>query len=875
MFPAEADDKPYACSHCSRRCGDVGSLKEHMRTHTGERPFKCEICGRPFSTSGSRRRHERLVHGTVLTSKKYRNGQETDSADMNPNRAGSMKLTGQYLCLVCNIELTSIEAILKHHRTAHSSDEQTDQKSTNLASRHAPEREASDQSLAIDVVDVSDSHSQGKETPKKSTHCIETRRKTLLKSKDTPLAGKLTNNDHKQVYVCRFCSKEFCRLPYFQKHMLQHSEAETMPCDVKIECESEEPADIEAVKSENAVENEASANLWYSDGKTVDYSQDVVLHEVKDEHATALLHLTASEEVFQDMSNIQEFAAHENNNGSNGQDWQREEGQKKSLSRGKKRKKKSIQNERTKRMAVRRVSAQRLSYPASDQSDSLGENCQAVSSGERTASDEAATGSSVAEEVVSSNGRLVSCAKCGIKLTLSDDYCDDDDGEKTFMCDTCYVVSCLNNTKEVDETKDVTFKSEGECNQMTDRAGDTSDTFELDKIQMPFSCTVCNRSFAFKYRLQRHMLHHTGEKPFKCNECGKAFTTNAYLGAHVALHKNEWKYSCSICEKFFCHRIAWRNHKRLHEKKERARHGSSTGHTCCNGDGERICSCGDGCNKCYKKAENKPRKEKVFYTCTLCNRQFQSKFRLQRHGLHHTGEKPYKCDECGKAFTTNAYLGSHMARHSNVLSHLCSICGKSFADRIAWRGHMRCHAGRKKPMMKPSKMEHICWICGAKLSTASGLTRHLRSHGIGEKFYKCDECGLLFRTMEGFKYHVGRHAPEKPYHCMDCPKVFADAWSLKFHSKTHAKGGSFECNVCSKKFTALYSLKVHGKRHLDMRYSCEYCGETFGFARKFRSHLISHRPPCSCENCGTTFTRLQGLRKHQRRFKNSGCKQRM
>lgn len=863
MFPAEAEDKPYPCNHCSRRCGDVGSLKEHMRTHTGERPFKCEICDRPFSTSGSRRRHERLVHGTVLTSKKSR--QETDSAAGDHHRAGGMKLTGQYLCLICNIELTSIEAILKHHRIAHSSEDQTDQKSTSIASQsRAKHRTPSGLCLAVDAQDRVESSSQGRETSKGSTHGIETRRKTLLRSPAKP-----TNNDHKQIYVCRYCDKEFCRLANFQKHMLQHSEEETTPCDVKIECESEEPAECEIVKSEDAADDEQSADLWCSDGEGVDYGQGLVLREVKGEHATDILHLTASEEVFQDVSNIQEFTSHDNNNRC--EDWRREDGQMKRASRGKKRKATSTQNEPNKRIALLRESGQHISYPASSyQSDSLGnENGQAVASSDRTSSDEAATASSMAEEAAGSNVRHVSCDKCGITLPLPGEYVDDDGGEKTFMCDTCYVDSCLNNTKEDNETKDVICKSEG------DVPGDPLDAFDPDKIPMPFTCTVCGRSFAFKYRLQRHMLHHTGEKPFKCNECGKAFTTNAYLGAHVALHRNEWKYSCSVCEKFFCHRIAWRNHKRQHEKKERARHGSSTGHTCCNGDGERICSCGDACSKCYKKAENKPRKEKVFYTCTLCDRQFQSKFRLQRHGLHHTGEKPYRCEQCGKAFTTNAYLGSHMARHGNELSHLCSICGKSFADRIAWRGHMRCHAGRKKPMIKPSKMEHICWICGSKLSTASGLTRHLRSHGIGERFHKCEICGLLFRTMEGFKYHVGRHSPEKPYHCMDCPKVFADAWSLKFHSKTHAKGGSFECNVCGKKFTALYSLKVHGKRHTEMTYSCEYCGETFGFARKYRSHLLLHRPPCSCENCGTTFTRLQGLRKHQRRFKNSGCKQRM
>jgi hypothetical protein len=47
----------FTCATCGMVYGSSGTLKSHMRTHTGVRPFACTNCDKTFTTSGGRREH--------------------------------------------------------------------------------------------------------------------------------------------------------------------------------------------------------------------------------------------------------------------------------------------------------------------------------------------------------------------------------------------------------------------------------------------------------------------------------------------------------------------------------------------------------------------------------------------------------------------------------------------------------------------------------------------------------------------------------------------------------------------------------------------------------------------------------------------------
>ncbi|KAI8343696.1 hypothetical protein BC941DRAFT_412060 [Chlamydoabsidia padenii] len=54
----------------------------------------------------------------------------------------------------------------------------------------------------------------------------------------------------------------------------------------------------------------------------------------------------------------------------------------------------------------------------------------------------------------------------------------------------------------------------------------------------PYQCQICERSFARKHDLQRHIRVHTGDKPYACLCCKKAFARTDALKRHLRMEDN-------------------------------------------------------------------------------------------------------------------------------------------------------------------------------------------------------------------------------------------------------------------------------------------------------------------------------------------------
>lgn len=90
-------------------------------------------------------------------------------------------------------------------------------------------------------------------------------------------------------------------------------------------------------------------------------------------------------------------------------------------------------------------------------------------------------------------------------------------------------------------------------------------TNHFPELEKPFTCNVCDKSFAFKRMLKDHAVVHESKRPFECPKCDLSFKLATYRKKHMRkVHEAGVRYYCAYCNKSYRHKQTLPRHILIH-----------------------------------------------------------------------------------------------------------------------------------------------------------------------------------------------------------------------------------------------------------------------------------------------------------------------
>ena len=231
-------------------------------------------------------------------------------------------------------------------------------------------------------------------------------------------------------------------------------------------------------------------------------------------------------------------------------------------------------------------------------------------------------------------------------------------------------------------------------------------------------CQICQKEYATKENLKKHIDLIHAEKTMPCDECSKMFATVPALNKHKKEVHVSNPFNCSECNKKFKKEKSFNFHMRSVHEAPKFR-----------------------CTLCDYSTNNMHHLNDHLLNDHGIEKQYNQQYKMQRF---ETQSKPVKkpvkklpCQICQKEYATTKSLEEHIKLMHGEKTLPCEGCSKMFSTISALNKHTReAHA-----------------ILLFKFKPEKTLKSHIRSIHENAKF-RCNLCEYDAPEMENLKKHI-------------------------------------------------------------------------------------------------------------------------